>query len=408
VSGKLAPDTAKPVPVTVADVTTAAAVPVDDRVTDCVAVEYITTPPNEMLVALTLSVPEPAAKTGESCSANVALELPDVAVSVAVCEALTAETVAVNPALVAPAGTAALAGTVTAALLLASWMLMPSAGAAAVRLTVHTSVPAPLMEVWMHEMAFSVDAAAIPVPLRFTTRLPCEELLAIVRAPVAEPACCAENRTLSVAVCPGFSVSGKLVPDTAKPVPVTVADVTVTAAPPVDDRVTACVAVEPSTTPPNDTLGALTLSVAEPALEPGTSCSATVAPAVPDVAVRVAVCEALTGETVAVNPALAEAAGTVTVDGTITAELLLESLRVVLLLAIPFRVIVQESVAAPATVVLAQLRLEGVGVVEFARTVSPPQPAKARQPAAPATTRTASFDVELPLFDDPTKDEENE
>ena len=77
---------------------------------------------------------------------NVALALPDAAVSVAVCEVLTAKTVAVNPALVAPAGTVTLAGTVIAELLLPSWTLVPPVRAAAVRLAVHASIPALLME----------------------------------------------------------------------------------------------------------------------------------------------------------------------------------------------------------------------------------------------------------------------
>ncbi len=196
VSGKLAPDTVNPAPVAIADVTVAADVPVDDSVIDCVAIELITTPPNEMLVAFTLSVPDPA---GKSCSAKVALALPEVAVSVTVCEELTAVTVALNPTLVDPAGTVTLAGTVTVVLLLASWMLIPPVGAAAVSVAVHASVPALLMDAWLHEIAFSVGTA-VPVPLRLTTRLPCAELLATVNWPVAAPAVTGLNCTFSVAV----------------------------------------------------------------------------------------------------------------------------------------------------------------------------------------------------------------
>ncbi len=394
----------KPAPATVADVTVTATVPVDDNVTACVAAAFNARPPNAMLVAPTLSTPEPAGKTGKSCNARVALAVPDVAVRVAVCKALTAATVAVKPAPVDPAGTVTLAGTVTAELLLASWMLRPPAGAVAVRFAVHASVPAPLIEVWLHEIPFNA-VAAIPVPPRLTTTFPCGESLAIVSTPAAAPACCAENCRFSVAVCPGFSVRGKLAPDTAKPVPVTVADVTVTAAVPVDERVTACVAVEFSATPPNDTLAALTLSIPVPDDDMGKSCSSKVALVVPEVAVRVAVCEALTADTVAVKPALVDNAATVTVDGTTTAELSLERLIVVLSLAIPLSAIVQMSVAVPAIVLLAQLRVEGVEGVEFALTESPPQPAKARQLVAMVASRTAPFDAESPRLNHPACDE---
>jgi hypothetical protein len=129
-----------------------------------------------MLAAFTVRVPDPA---GKSCNAKVALALPYVAVSVAVCEELTAVTVAVKPTLVEPAGTVTLAGTVTAVLLLTRPMAMPPVGAAAVKLAVHVSVPALLMDAWLHEMAFNVGEV-VPVPLRLTARFPCEELLAIV------------------------------------------------------------------------------------------------------------------------------------------------------------------------------------------------------------------------------------
>lgn len=218
--------------------------------------------------------------------AKLPLPLPD-AVIVAVCDEVTAVAVAVKPALVDPSGTITLAGTVTALLSLARLMFTPPVGAAEARLAVQESVPAPLIEAWLHEIDVSAGAAATnPVPLRFATRLPCWELLAIVRAPVAAPACCGLNCTLSLTVCPLFSVSGKLAPDTEKPAPETVAAVTSVAFFPVDVSVTDCDAVEFIATPPNEMVVELKLSVREPE---ALSFNAKVAVALPAVAVRVAV-----------------------------------------------------------------------------------------------------------------------
>jgi hypothetical protein len=76
-----------------------------------------------------------------------------------------------------------------------------------------------------------------------------------------------------------------VIPETVKPLPVTVAAVIVTAAVPVDDKVTACVVAVFTLTLPNPILPALTPSVAVPV----PSCSAKVL-AIPLVlAVKVAV-----------------------------------------------------------------------------------------------------------------------
>src|SRR5258707_11989955 len=52
----VAPETEKPLPVTVAALTVTAAVPVDVKVTDCEAGEFSTTLPKDTLLAFTLSV----------------------------------------------------------------------------------------------------------------------------------------------------------------------------------------------------------------------------------------------------------------------------------------------------------------------------------------------------------------
>jgi hypothetical protein len=94
----------------------------------------------------------------------------------------------VNPAVVAFAATATLAGTETAELLLARFTLNPPAGAAEVKVTVQASDPAPAMVAAVHDNALMPDAA-IPAALIFTTRLPCDELLLIVTTPVNELTC---------------------------------------------------------------------------------------------------------------------------------------------------------------------------------------------------------------------------
>ena len=100
----------KPAPLTAAALTVTAAVPVEDKVTDCVDGVFTFTLPNARLEVLALSVDteEP------SCNANVLAVLPALAVSVTACVVLVEETAAVKPALVAPAATVTVAGTVTA------------------------------------------------------------------------------------------------------------------------------------------------------------------------------------------------------------------------------------------------------------------------------------------------------
>ena len=89
-----------------------------------------------------------------SCTAKEFEALPALAVSVAVCVELTAETVAVNLALVRLAGTITIAGTTTDELLLARLTLIPPLGAAPFSETVHESDPAPVIEESVHETAF--------------------------------------------------------------------------------------------------------------------------------------------------------------------------------------------------------------------------------------------------------------
>ena len=77
-----------------------------------------------------------------SCSAKVLLTLPAVAESVSVCDEVTAATVAVKLALLAPEATVTLEGTVTADPLLDKETVIPPLDAAPLSVTVHESVPA--------------------------------------------------------------------------------------------------------------------------------------------------------------------------------------------------------------------------------------------------------------------------
>jgi hypothetical protein len=149
-----------------------------------------------------------------------------------------------------------------------------------------------------------------------------EELLAIVSVPFAAPATVGLNSTLRVAVCAGFRVRGKVAPETEKPVPLIPAEVTVTGAVPVEDRVTVCVAGEFCITLPKAMLVALMLSVGTPVF----SCRAKVSATLLALAVNVAVCVVLNVETVAIKLAVVDPATTVTLAGTVTAELLLARL----------------------------------------------------------------------------------
>jgi hypothetical protein len=126
----------------VAALTVTAVVPVEDRITDCVAAVFRFTLPKAMLVASILSVGVPV----PNCRAKVLAALLALAVRVTVSAVLTDETVAVKLAVVAPAGTVKLAGTVTADSLLATLTANPPLCAAEFSVTVQLSVPAPVID----------------------------------------------------------------------------------------------------------------------------------------------------------------------------------------------------------------------------------------------------------------------
>jgi hypothetical protein len=194
VSGNEAPDTVKPCPATAAELMVTADVPVEESVIAWLAREPTLTLPNVRLELLTVSVEEDAL----SCIAKICVVLPALAVRVTACDEGTAETVALKPAVVAPAGTVTVAGTVTAVLLLVRPIANPPVAAAAFSVTVQLSVPAPVMELLVQVSAVSTGT---PVPVMPTIEVvPVEELLLMFSVPVAEPATAGSNCTVNVAV----------------------------------------------------------------------------------------------------------------------------------------------------------------------------------------------------------------
>ncbi len=105
-----------------------------------------------------------------------------VAVMIAVCAVVTGATFAVNAALVAPAPTVMLAGTVTALLLLIRASVYPLFGAGSDRSTRHASCREPVMDVVAQDKPLTVGAVFVPVPLRLTVAVPA--VLAITSWPL--------------------------------------------------------------------------------------------------------------------------------------------------------------------------------------------------------------------------------
>jgi hypothetical protein len=185
------------------------------------------------------------------------------------------------------------------------------------------------------------------------------DVLTMVKVPLAAPAALGSNCTLIVAVWLGFNVSGRVAPETLNPVPATVSKLTDTAAPPVDDRTSDCVAGVFKATLPKATLEELMLSAGPPA----PNCREKVCVTPPALAVNEAVSLGVTAEIVAVKLAAVAPAATTTLAGTVTEELLLARPTAnPPPAAATFNVTVQLSVPTPVIVPLAQLSALGAGV----------------------------------------------
>jgi hypothetical protein len=167
----------KPAPVNAALLIVTGAVPVDVKVTYCVAVAFITTLPNGTVVALIVKV----GVAEFNCRTKLLETLLALAISVAVCADSTRDTVAMNPALVALAGTVTMDGTETAALLLDRLTLIPFFGAAALSVTVQASVPDLAKEALLQDKALRTASVGSPLPLSPITAVGLvEELLVMV------------------------------------------------------------------------------------------------------------------------------------------------------------------------------------------------------------------------------------
>jgi hypothetical protein len=102
---------------------------------------------------------------------------------------------------------------------------------------------------------------AVPLPLNRTASVPLlEELLLIVSCPRARPVFVGSNWTWRIRDWPGFKVAGKLLLSALKPIPLIVAELTVTGELPVEVRVNGCGVDEPTVTSPKPSLSALKVS----------------------------------------------------------------------------------------------------------------------------------------------------
>ena len=172
--------------------------PVELSVSACVTGVLIGSLPKLRLVALKPSVeayaPSDKAKVCELFEVD--------AVSVAVCAVLTAVAVAVKLALLAPDAMTTDGGTVTAALLLARFTLIPPVGAVPLTLTVHESVAAPVTEFVVQVSDDRAGRIAIvPVPLSPIASVPLPvALLVMVSVPDRAPLVVGSNCTVTTAV----------------------------------------------------------------------------------------------------------------------------------------------------------------------------------------------------------------
>ena len=158
----------KPVPDSVAELMVTGAVPLEVSVTGNVVGVFTVTLPNARLAGLMVSVGTAAF----NCKAKVFDTPPVLAVRVTDCAVVTEVTVAVNPALVALAGTTTVAGTVTAVLLLLNPTLTPPLPAAELSVTVQLSLPEPVIDALLQVSPLKVPAAAAPVPVKLITAVP--------------------------------------------------------------------------------------------------------------------------------------------------------------------------------------------------------------------------------------------
>lgn len=200
------------------------------------------------------------------------------------------------------------------------------------------------------------------MPLRATVAL--DALLTIVNWPVYVPAVAGSNCTSSVSDCPGVSVAGNDAPDTENPVPLKLADFTVTAAVPVEVSVKGWDAGSFNGMLPKLIDVAFTPNPAVPAA--GETVMQKLVDTPPAFAVMVATCVVVTALTVALKPVVSALALTVTSLGTFTAELLLVRLTSTLLDVFAERYTEHASVPAVLKVLLPHDTRLGTGDADAA------------------------------------------
>jgi hypothetical protein len=269
VTGKLDPETVKPVPLIAAELIVTGPVPLEVSVTDSVdELPTVTLPklrldeltvncgvvampvPLRLTVAVALvdellvmvSLPETApVAAGLNCTVRL-----NVCLGLSVTGKLDPETVKPVPLMAAElivTGAVPLDVSVTDCVEEVPTVTLPKLKLA--RLTVKVGV-----------------VAAVPVPLRLTAAVASvDELLVMVSLPETAAALAGLNCTVRLSVCLGLRVTGKLAPETVKPAPVMVAELIVTAAVPVEVKVTDLVDEVPTVTLPKLRLVVLTVKV---------------------------------------------------------------------------------------------------------------------------------------------------
>jgi hypothetical protein len=132
------------------------AVPVDVNVTGSVVGVFTVTLPNATLAELMVNVGTAAF----SCKAKLLETLPALAVRATAWADATDNTLAMNPAMLAFAGTINMAGTVTATLLLARLTAWPPLPAGVISVTVQGSLPDPVMNALLQANALTATEEA--------------------------------------------------------------------------------------------------------------------------------------------------------------------------------------------------------------------------------------------------------
>lgn len=163
------------------------------------------------------------------------------------------------------------------------------------------------------------DDASVPAPLRAIEGV--ETLLEILNSPVAGLVSVGSKRTVKTAACPGFRVVGKLPPETENPVPDIESELIFTGTLPLEVTVTDLVAAVPNETLPKSSEVVLKLTCGPTAF----SSIAKLRVEFSALAVTVAFCDALTAATPAVKEEVEAPEGTITLVGTVTEPLLLDT-----------------------------------------------------------------------------------